>query len=419
LPGDEERLMTRWIIAAIALAQAACGACAQTGTVRVDDVWRDAFMTGSESVEALMAADGAGSVRLPGGRCLWLMGDSLIGKVVAGRVGSGAGMARNAIIVTPATPEAPPMDAVVRLWGPPPAESRTGWLTPEGDSKPPRWCWPVGGAVILDRAGGAGPKLAIFYADMAQRDPAADDCWNFRQVGNRVAVVENAAEAPQQWKVRQVVLWSSGVERPRQTNWGSAAMPDPASRGDASAAVLIFGTDGTDVLNKGAVLARAPAGKLEDFSAWQFWSRGHWSAQEADATPVVRDIADEFSVHDLPADGRPRVVMVHSEGRLGRRILARTAPHPVGPWNEPATLYLAPEPASGEGVMVYGAKAHPEVSAPGELLVTYAVNSTDFAGVLSHISLYRPRFLRVPLSALEAPAPAPEPEPLKKTLPRR
>jgi hypothetical protein len=49
---------------------------------------------------------------------------------------------------------------------------------------------------------------------------------------------------------------------------------------------------------------------------------------------------------------------------------------------------------------VYSAKAHPECSGAGELLISYCVNSTDFWFMAGHADLYLPRFIRVPLSSL-------------------
>jgi len=48
---------------------------------------------------------------------------------------------------------------------------------------------------------------------------------------------------------------------------------------------------------------------------------------------------------------------------------------------------------------VYGAKAHPHLSAPGELLISYHVNTFDFWENFSAggVDIYRPRFIKLPL----------------------
>ncbi len=43
----------------------------------------------------------------------------------------------------------------------------------------------------------------------------------------------------------------------------------------------------------------------------------------------------------------------------------------------------------------YNAKAHPHLSPPGELLIRYNVDSSDFWGQFKNADIYRPRFIRL------------------------
>ena len=75
------------------------------------------------------------------------------------------------------------------------------------------------------------------------------------------------------------------------------------------------------------------------------------------------------------------------------RIGVRTATAAIGPWSPACAAFTPPE--SGEpDVLVYAAKAHPEL-AGGSLVITYATNGT-LAQVATSPSLYYPRFVRVP-----------------------
>ena len=48
----------------------------------------------------------------------------------------------------------------------------------------------------------------------------------------------------------------------------------------------------------------------------------------------------------------------------------------------------------------YAGKAHPELTdAPGELIVTYAANSSDFWTLFQDARLYWPRFVRVKVTS--------------------
>ena len=88
---------------------------------------------------------------------------------------------------------------------------------------------------------------------------------------------------------------------------------------------------------------------------------------------------------------------------LGHHILARAAASPEGPWSKPERIYKVPEPGEDKGLITYAAKGHAHLSREGELLVTYAVNSSDFGQIFRDASLYRPRFVRVPLEMLSEP----------------
>jgi hypothetical protein len=112
---------------------------------------------------------------------------------------------------------------------------------------------------------------------------------------------------------------------------------------------------------------------------------------------------DEFTIQPIQRDGLAQLVLIQSEPMLGRRILARTALAPEGPWSEPSPVFDVPEPAADERVITYAAKGHAHLSPPGELLVSYALNSTDFAQIFREASLYRPRFVSLPAAALPPP----------------
>ena len=59
-----------------------------------------------------------------------------------------------------------------------------------------------------------------------------------------------------------------------------------------------------------------------------------------------------------------------------------------------------PDVAKSRAYFTYAAKGHASLSRPGELLVTYLVNSQNFGDVVNDTSIYHPKFLRVPLAAI-------------------
>ena len=117
-----------------------------------------------------------------------------------------------------------------------------------------------------------------------------------------------------------------------------------------------------------------------------------------DLAPIAEHVTNELSVERLPGAGQSTWVMVHSEPPLGRKIFVRTATKPEGPWSDPKAVYSAPEVDRNSSYFAYAAKGHFDVSPPDELLITYVVNAHDFGAMVKDAGIYRPRFIRVPVS---------------------
>ena len=123
------------------------------------------------------------------------------------------------------------------------------------------------------------------------------------------------------------------------------------------------------------------------------------SATIATATlSVALDVGDrmasEFSVTPLP-DGR--YINVFQLDALSTTIAVRYGASPTGPWGDAIPVYKCPDTTIGKQVYTYGAKAHPHLSAAGELLISYHVNSFSFAQNVKNADIYHPRFVRLPL----------------------
>jgi hypothetical protein len=151
------------------------------------------------------------------------------------------------------------------------------------------------------------------------------------------------------------------------------------------------------------VVARVAVDKVEDFTQWRFRTADGWSDQSQDAASLATYVTTEFSVTRLNAGEHPLWVLIQSEAWFGTRVMARTARSMFGPWSKAEPVYQVPNVDSNKKHFTYAAKAHPEISRPGELLVSYVVNSFDFGESSSNASIYRPRFVRVPHGVLPEP----------------
>ncbi len=367
-----------------------------------------------ERSEGWLGGDGAATVALHNGFMLWLFGDSGIGRIAEGRYAPGSTLVNNTVAIHPLvrrlTSVPPGPDAVRFSWG-------TG-----ADGKPAatfasrragEWYWPTGGGYEYFEN---GPALVLFMSRVFRPRERDDGVWNFEGRGSDMVIITRPGPDAGEWEWRAVPTPGSvgpDLAPPaRRITWGTCV---EAGRNGLIGAAVIFGIDTTDPLNKKVLLAAVPSEQIADTSAWRFWSGREgdpWSASVEDAAPVADHAMDEFSVSWIADDVGPvpplhrwdgRYVLIHSRELLGREIMARTAREPWGPWSEPVAVYACPEPLSDARLMAYSAKAHLELSRPGELLVSYCVNSTDFWHMLSDATIYRPRFVRVPVSVLPAP----------------
>ena len=126
----------------------------------------------------------------------------------------------------------------------------------------------------------------------------------------------------------------------------------------------------------------------------RFYAGGRWLEDYTQAERLCSGLANEYSVSYLRDTGR--YVAVYSAGDSTDKIVARFAPNPWGPWNEPVVLYQCPEAQRQKNIICYAAKGHPAIlTGPEELVISYIANSTDFDTMASDAGLYRPRFIKV------------------------
>jgi hypothetical protein len=324
-----------------------------------------------------IGGDGVASAELGPGRVLWLFGDTLLGSVKDGRR-VGAVMVNNTVAVQTGRGKS----LAVRFVAGRSKDGKPAAVFTPADGK--GWFWP-------QSAVRAGKRLFVF---LAQVERAGDGgALGFKHVGQWLAVVEDPDAEPEKWRVKQHRLpfaeFGPGLER----SWGSAVLVD-----GPHAYVYGYEERGKGIGKRRLTVARAPAEKPDDFKAWRFHTAKGWGERAADAAPLVRGLATEFSVGRAP--GGKGYVLVYTENGLGDRIRARFAAAPVGPWSAPVLLYRCPEMAKDRGIFSYAGKAHAWAGGREELLVSYCVNAWDFGRLFRDEAVYRPKLVRVRLTGL-------------------
>ncbi|RVU02040.1 DUF4185 domain-containing protein [Mucilaginibacter limnophilus] len=222
---------------------------------------------------------------------------------------------------------------------------------------------------------------------MHTMDPKDD--WSFREMGTNLIIIPKGSKPP--FKDQRQVETPLHFDTHENGGFGAGIFVNTKEAGapKPDGYVYIYGNGG--LKGKGLLAARVLEKDFENFSAWRFYNGKEWVADMKESAALTTNVSNELSVSPLP-DGR--YALVFELGGMGTTVAMRIGLSPVGPWGPVKELYHS-KPANSKFIH-YNAKAHPSLSAPGELLVSYNQNSWDFHEQLAKFpNLYHPFFLKV------------------------
>lgn len=232
-----------------------------------------------------------------------------------------------------------------------------------------------------------GNRTHVFVSRMRKTPPP------FHRYGVTLLTILDGDTPPFQNVIqRETPFWQEAASERGQIAFGGAILNNTAEAGSPAADgfIYVYGIQ-EDWLNKKAIVARVPRDEFEVFSVWRFWNGSNWSSNMNDAAVIAERISTEMSVtpvrHDL-------FLMIFMLDTISGKVALRRSSTPVGPWSDFEVVYEAP-PRSNPKVMYYHAKAHPHLSEPGSLLVSFNVNATNFWDHFTWADIYRPRFIRL------------------------
>lgn len=144
---------------------------------------------------------------------------------------------------------------------------------------------------------------------------------------------------------------------------------------------------------KELLISRVLPAKFEDFDAWKFWNGKKWVRDYLKAEPVTDGVSNELSVTPLP---NGKYILIFTAGGVEPAVHMRIGESPIGPFGPIISIWDCSDAIEEPEFFAYNAKAHPSLSQPGELLISYNVNSFKFWDqVRDHPNLYRPRFFKL------------------------
>ena len=353
-----------------------------------------------QRTEGWTGADGINTADLMDGRILWLFGDTWIGDIQQGRHAPNSELVNNTLAVHE-KPKAgywmpPDLQAVRFYWG------RTGqknlaWIRPDSGNGS-GWYWPAGNGLMVKDA--FDKFRLVFFMSQLARSPDSNEMWAFYRSGNALVIVDNPDQAVPCWHIQKVSV-SLNRSRGGKIGWGATLLSVPAPEQTQGDYLYIYGIDESDIGNKKLILARSPAGRVEDTDVWQaYHGNGAWGSFASECFPIAEHLATELSIEPVVIGKTRWYVMVHSEDGFGSRILIRMAQHPEGPWSKSFPIYEVEDIRKDKALFTYAAKSHACISRPGELLISYVINAIDFEMIRHNADLYRPRFVRISLNQL-------------------
>ncbi len=205
----------------------------------------------------------------------------------------------------------------------------------------------------------------------------------FREVGNALIVIPPGSKYPFA-NHRQLELSFSNTLDSLNISLGAGVHAD----GDGF--IYIYGIRGR---NKELIAARTKAEAIENFDAWEFYNGDTWSGEISGARAISDSVSNELSVTPI---GDGKYALIYQYSGIMPTIFMQIGSTPVGPFGPRLKVWDTTADINEKDLFTYNAKAHPAISKPGELLVSYNVNSFDFVRQISKIpDLYRPRFIRI------------------------
>jgi hypothetical protein len=216
--------------------------------------------------------------------------------------------------------------------------------------------------------------------------------FGFKEVGNTLIKIPAGSKPPytdqMQWDTPFYLLDQKGDSG----SFGAGIYVNTKKAGAPAADgfIYVYGVRG---INKRLMVARVAPKDFEHFDQWAYWTGSAWDHDINKVADVTTDVSNELSLTALP-DGR--YALVFQVDGMSTTVGLRIGATPYGPFGPIIKLWDCKPDLLKKTYLVYNAKAHPSISKPGELLISYNINSLDFiSDLMAYPNLYRPRFIRV------------------------
>ena len=317
-------------------------------------------------------------------KVLFIFSDSMIGEIHSGTMAPGCKMIHNAVAVLNGNQPQP--DNIRFYWDKDSAGKPESIFIPgTPQTKKSDYYWLGDGFVDQEL------DNAIYIFGYRVRN-ISNGPFGFKEVGNTLIKITANSQPPYKTQTQMDTPFYLTDEAGESGSFGAGIYVNTKAAGapHPDGYVYVYGVRG---IAKRLMVARVLPVDFEHFDKWAFWSGKTWVKEIDSVADVTRDVSNELSLTALP-DGR--YALVFQVDGMSTTVGMRIGATPYGPFGPIISLWDCKPDLIKSTFVVYNAKAHPSLSNPGELLISYNINSTDFINDLKvYPNLYRPRFIRV------------------------
>lgn len=349
-------------------------------TVQSAPEWTDMFnrTKGWFGGDGIFAIPFSGRDSFSDDSVLFLFSDTMFGEIINGKLQPGYSMVNNSVMILKGRePQKEQSHFLVKQSSK--GEPETLFVPKTAATKEGDYYWLGDGFVNP-----VNKNLYIFAYRIRNTDDGSD--FPFKEVGNSLLIIPHGEPFPFA-NYRQIDLPFSQETDSVQISFGAAVHSETNDEGNF---VYVYGIRGK---SKELIAARVKADAIENSSDWKYWDGKNWGSDLNNATTLEDSVSNELSVTPI---GDNQYALVYQYAGIFPTIYLQVGPTPVGPFGPRKKVWDTTTDIKDPDLFTYNAKAHPAISRPGELLVSYNVNSFKFFDVIERIpDLYRPRFIRI------------------------
>ena len=316
---------------------------------------------------------------------LFVFSDTFIGDVDENKVRHNAVLVNNTMAFL--TGQLPVTNNITFQWGLDNQNKPQALFIPNTpESKAGDWYWLMDGIKINNK----------YYVYALRLETGEGGFFNFKVIGVNLISFElgndNSIINVQQM---DTPLFQNNSAQNGDLVFGQALMPmtEISSNPNPDGYIYIYApynTAGGKQLKVGRFLPE----NIENFVQYEYWNGSNWVNDINQAVIIANKTSQELSVTPL-TNGKFLLVF-----QMGNSVAVSLGNSPAGPFNFPEEIYNCPEPEEIPNTFVYNAKAHPNLSEPGKLLISYNVNTFDFGDLINNADTYRPRFITFDLNQI-------------------